>query len=244
MTSTEKRSATQGIEGVLAFIRLEISLIRPYIRPFDLLLYGGVAFFLSFTTGNLFSGAFAGMLLGTLLISYPFALDQRDQTSERYTSEGFSPQTVVLGRYLYLTDLSMIVALAASSLALVGTLASRTTGATTIASQQPSDIVWSLLLLAALLLILLYIQLPLYFHLGYVRARFFSAIPLIAAFVALLAFVVLASGGGVGAALNNLRNLLPSGAWTPAAVVVILVVAGIVSYRVSLAACRKQQGSD
>jgi len=225
--------------GVLSFLRRELLIIKPHVRPLDLLLYAGVAFFLAFLTGNAYSGAVAGMLLGTLFVGYPFALDERDQIDEKYAAVGFSDRTIVTGRYLYMIDGSLLVALAAIVISLIGVSFSRVADTSPFVLLSQGS-VGTMLLMAACLVLLLLIQLPIYFYFGYKRARFLSSIPLLLIFLALMAFIVLGAGDGIGAGLDILRNQITANTWILIVVLGALPVVGFISYWLSLISYRRR----
>ena len=164
-------------DNPLPFARLDFQTVKPYIQPVNVLLYVGAAGFLSFATGSLLLGAVAGLLLGTLYLGYPFAIDTKYESHEIYADAGISKTSLLVGRYLFSFVFSLVVAASSVFAARVGMHFTRS-------DLDPFPGLSILEGLGAMMLIywvIMLIQLTFYFRFGYVKARLVGTLPLLAA---------------------------------------------------------------
>ena len=164
-------------DNPLSFAQLDFQTVKPYIQPVNILLYVGAAGFLTFATGSLLLGAVAGLLLGTLYLGYPFAIDTKYKSHEIYANASISKANMFVGRYLFSFVFSLVVA--ASSI-----LAARVGMHFTRSDLDPFPYLSIFEGLGAMMLIywvIMIIQLAFYFRFGYVKARLVGTLPLLAA---------------------------------------------------------------
>ena len=164
-------------DNPLSFAQLDFQTVKPYIQPVNVLLYIGAAGFLSFATGSLVLGTVAGLLLGTLYLGYPFAIDTKYNSHELYADTGISKTSMYVGRYLFSFVFSLVVALSSVFAARVGMHFTRS-------DLNPFPDLSILEGLGAMMLIywsIMVIQLIFYFRFGYVKARLVGTLPLLAA---------------------------------------------------------------
>ena len=224
-------------DSALSCAVLDLKMTKPYVQPLNLLLYGAAAASLSFFTGNVFFGFLAGFLLAMTYLSYPFAIREKYETDKLFADAGLSPRNLVAGRYIFTLGFSLAAALASILLASVGVLFTRSLESISLVPGMTTGAHGTMLSLVLLYLILALIQLPFYFRLGFVGARFIGLLP-----VATTAFI--AAGLvwlGSGDVIPGLRIVLESVAqspWVVAAYFASLVIMGLASYLMSLATYR------
>ncbi|MCL2403646.1 MAG: ABC-2 transporter permease [Coriobacteriia bacterium] len=234
ITTLATASAKQG-GSPLDCALLDWAIIKPYIQPVNIVLYGGAAALLGFTMGNVFFGFLAGFLLGTLFLSYPFAVSGKYETDKLYKSLGMRPANVVMGRYLFSLGFAVAAALGALLFASLGVHFSRVAETVSFSAETAG----AMLILAALFLTVIMIQLPIYFHVGFVRARYAGVLPLAAAFVLLVSLATVASGDLI-IGTNRAIDFATENPWLGAASVGACIAVGIGSCLLSLATYKKQ----
>ncbi|MDR0380375.1 MAG: ABC-2 transporter permease [Oscillospiraceae bacterium] len=213
-----------------AFVKLDFVTAKPYLKPVALLVYAAVAGFLTVQSGNLLSGIGVGLMVGTLSLSYPFAVGEKSNMDALYIALAVSRRTVVTGRYIFvlLVDLCAVVfsclfSLAASFI-LPGMGVSLDTGGAFA----------GLAVLAALFVLIQTMQLPIFFKFGYTKAKIASVMP----FVFIMAVTAAGLASSPGGLAERMSAALAWAADTPAAyVLACLAFLAFVfaSYRLSLA---------
>ncbi len=209
-----------------AFVHLDFLTIKPYLTPRSLLIYLAVVLVLSFTSGDAMSGLSIGMMLGTLFVSYPFAIGEKSNMDALYVTLSVNRNTVVLGRYLFALALNVAAMAFAFILGTISVLAKRAFGLE-IASNDSGV---AILLVSAVFIFIQAVQLPLCFKLGYSKAKFFTLIPL----AALAGFYGMILGGKQGGVFD-LSSLMNGGTTTLLLATAALCVIVILSYTLSKA---------
>ena len=217
-----------------AFVKLDFVTMKPYLTLKNMLIYVGLAVYMSVMSKNISSAFGVGMMLATMFVSYPFALAEKSNMDALYVTLGLDKKTVVKGRYIFslLLNLCMVIAtlvLSAITLTLTDSLGNL-------------EEMWGALALSAIFLIVQSIQIPIFFKLAYTKAKFMSLLPffLIAAFVSY--FIMSAQSDGMPEATNDFVWAIVGNAWAFGAMVVaILVVVVLVSYKLSIAFYKKRE---
>jgi len=218
-----KELANATDDNVVSCAKLDFQLVKPHIQILNIILYVGATGFLSFTTGNALLGFIAGFLLGTLYLSYPFAIAEKYQTSKVLKASGLSSSTVVGGRFLF----SMIFSAAAA----IGALAIASLGAHFSNAEQPilatSATMGTFIIMLALYLTLIMVQLAAYFKLGFTGARYAGLIPV--GVTAMLVWLIFWLGGGEGVipGLQVAMNWVDQNYWFVIAAAITFVVTRI-----------------
>lgn len=233
---TELAAATK--DTALSCAALDFKIMKPYIQPLNLLLYAAAAGFLSFTAGNVFFGFLAGFLLGTLYLSYPFAIRDKYETDKLFADAGLSPQSVVAGRYLFSLGFSLIVALASIVLASVGVQFARSLEPISLVPGIAAGSHGVMTSLILLYLILILVQMPFYFRLGFVGARFIGLLPVgVTALVG--AGLAWAGAGEVLLGMHIILEAFAHNPWITVAYLVAAIFVGLLSYFASLSAYKR-----
>ena len=222
-------------DSAVSCAMLDFLIVRPYIGPMNIVLYIFAAGLLGFTMGNVLTGFLGGFLMGTLFLSYPFAISGKYNTPELYKSIPLSPAGIVAGRFIF--SLGFATICAAGAVILAGLGASFTNSLNPIGLN--TDSFGLLLVLIALFLAIVSIQLPLYFRYGFVRARYVGLIPLLTAFWLIVGLSWLGSGDGIASASLEVTGWVASNVWTIPAAWIAFVLIAFAAYQFSLAAYRK-----
>ena len=221
------------MDKLLSFVRLDFITIKPYFTVKNLLIYAGVAVFLTTMSGNLSSGIGVGIMLGTLFISYPFVVGEKSNMDALYATLSLNRKTVVAGRYLFAIAFNLCAVLFSVVFATVGIMASGAFGFGTGAG----EILLAGILLAAIFIVIQAIQLPLFFKMGYTKAKFFSMVPIIALMTGYFVLMTASKDNGIINQTESVLANLTSGVF---AVPVLLLIC-FLSYRLSLSFYKKRE---
>lgn len=169
------------MKSTLSFVRLDLITIKPYLTLKNFLIFGVSALFVVYGTKTSVTALGILMGFGTLYITYPFAVGEKNGIDSLYVFLGIDRNTVVIGRYVY----ALIINLAFCLFALVITLA------VSLIMRYPFSFTDNILILIILFFFFSFsqfFQIPIYFKLGFSKARLlayvpFLIIPLIVVFV-------------------------------------------------------------
>ena len=155
----------------LSFVRLDFITVKPYITTKNLLILLVAVVALSFN--NTGSGVLIGIIMAFALMysSYPFAIGEKNGIDQLYSTLPMSKRSVVLGRYGFVLAFDVMSGVAAC----IFSFAFQTILRQTFSLYET--------LLTVLLLFVIYtffqaIQLPIYFKLGYAKAKFLAYMPI------------------------------------------------------------------
>lgn len=217
-------------------IHLDYITVKPYFTVKNLLIYSVMALFLTTMSDNIASGIGVGLMIATLFVSYPFALCEKSNLDAFYTTLSLNRKTVVLGRYLFTLLLNICAVLFSFILATAGLLTAKVAGFSSGIGGE--GYLESTLLLSAIFILIQAIQLPVFFKLGYTKAKILSVVPfavLMAGYMALMAMQNISTG-----LANTLEILLVSGLFIPL-ILIIMVAIVIISYGLSVAFYKKRE---
>jgi hypothetical protein len=217
-----------------SFIRLDFFTVKPYFTAKNLLIYTAVVLFLTIMSADFSAGLSIGMMLATMHTGYPFVVGEKSNMDALYVTLSLERKTVVLGRYIFTLLFNICFVLAVSAVSLVGMLASSIfrSGFHGAASGGV------LLLMPALFMAMQAIQLPMYFKLGYAKAKFMSLVPF---FALMVGYMALAGFLGGIAGLSDAFGKIFSGGFAYLAVGAAFLVIVFISYVLSLAFYRKRE---
>jgi len=220
---------------VLSFVRLDFITVKPYLTLKNLFILLLVVTVLSINKTS--SGFLIGMIMAFAFMysSYPFAVGEQNGIDQLYITLPMSKRNIVLGRYGFVLAIDVMSGAAAFVLL--------------FASQNILQRAFSVqeTLLTILVLFFVYtffqaIQLPVYFKLGYARAKFLVYLP-----IAIIPLAAVAIGSRFSDAYLELlaENVL---AWffdNPFFATVIVVIIWIaimsVSYSISFNSYKKRE---
>lgn len=171
------------MSSLASFVRLDFITVKPYFPAKNLLIYAAVALFLTVMSGNAFFGIGAGTLIATVLISYPFAIGEKNNLDALYATLSLSRREVVAGRYLFVLAFNLCAVMGAMILGILGMTVARAVGM----DVSPGNPLWVFVAFGAALLVQS-VLLPTYFKFGYTKAKFISIIPFAVIMAAFFAF--------------------------------------------------------
>jgi len=220
-----------------SFVLLDFKSIKPYLTIANLLIYVAIALFITLVSGSASSGFGVGAMLGLLIIGYPFSIGEKCNLDALYITLALDRDTVVTGRYLFTFVFNACAIFACIILASAGSYIAQIINL----ESGGADSLGAFFLLASLFFIAQMVQLPIYFKLGYSKAKFLGIISMVAIVTLYSAVAAIVgatgfSGGAIGtftSALNGMGVLVCTA--------LLLVVVVIVTYRLSLRFYRKRE---
>ncbi len=221
----------------LAFTKLDFITVKPFLSLKNLLPMIFAALILNLTSdggGGLIT-AFMVVFFVVMFASYPFAVGEQNGIDALYCTLSVSREHVVAGRYLYALCLDVLGAVFVFALVVILRSLGPLTG--NLLSADPLDIGGQLSALGAVLFavsIVQAFQLPVFFKVGYAKAKYLAYLPffLFSAIVGAGSFIF---KDGFEGAISAVGAFF--GAYTLAAVLIMLGVwlgAMFVSYLLSL----------
>lgn len=155
----------------LSFAKLDYITIKPYMTIKNLAIIILVMGYMGYILGQQSVIGFV-MMYGVIYASYPFAVGDKNGIDTLYTTMPLGKKNIVIGRYIFALSLNM----------LFGVLALVLSGV--ISMFLGKGVNWKEELLTILVCfifcsIVTAIQLPIYFKLGYAKARTVALLPLI-----------------------------------------------------------------
>lgn len=217
----------------LKFVRLDFITVKPYLTLKNLIIFLIVPIILILSSDVGASVISMFMMFAAMYVGYPFAVGEKSDIDALYTTLSIGRGTVVLGRYLFalVFNLSAMV-LACIYLFVVFTI-----------MQRNFDILESLavaLVSFIIFSIIQAIQLPIYFKLGYAKAKMLAYLPFIGFFVVIYAFTKLVSTNYMSQ-IAAFINLVAANSFFAAAVgIIIWLGIMVISCMVSITLYKKQ----
>ena len=221
----------------ISFVRLDFLTVKPYLTVKNLCLFVLVALIMLVVNNS--AGAAIAMLMAfaALYASYPFAIGDKSNIDVLYTTLSIKRSTVVLGRYLFALILDVIAGVFAIIFSFI-VLTAMHKGFDSIQA------LFTTLVLFILFSIITAVQLPIYFKIGYTKAKFLAYLPFI---VFPLVFVVFSNFFSASIGFFSLRWIADMLEWFAAnppatALIVGAVWFGImfVSYKASVSVYQKR----
>ena len=167
--SIEKRGA---ISKALRFVRLDFITIKAHLTIRNLIMFAVVAIFMATTSEGSYASIGFIMMFASIYGSYPFAIGEKNNMDTLYITLSIGPGIVVLGRYLYVLATSVCAGAFAFAFAFL----------TSVVLQKSFFAIETLIATAIVIFafsVIQAFQLPIFFRLGYAKARFFAYLPLI-----------------------------------------------------------------
>lgn len=166
---------------ILAFTRLDYITIKPYLTKKNLLIFAAVALIMLFSSDSSASAIGILMFYASIYAGYPFAVGETSGIDSLYTVLSIERKTVVSGRYLFILVLNICFGLLAYIFSFIGSLLLQKE----FNSREA--------LMVTIVVFLVYsiiqaIQLPIYFKLGYTKAKFIAYLPFIGLFLLFMGF--------------------------------------------------------
>ncbi len=155
---------------ILKVAVLDFKTIKPYLTLKNLFIVLGVTFFLAFVNKNTQIPLSIVSVPVTIYLSYPFAVGEQNGIDPLYRILGLTRKEVVLGRYLWAFSMNLIGILFGVLLSLL----------LPMVLSLPFDLreaAFTMLLLFFIFSLMQAFQFPLFFKLGYMKAKTVSYLP-------------------------------------------------------------------
>ncbi|MCL2214809.1 MAG: ABC-2 transporter permease [Treponema sp.] len=221
------------VNKIKSFIQLDFLTIKPYFTLKNVSIYAVIVLILSMFSGNIASGMGVGMMLGTMYISYPFAVGEKSNMDALYAVLSISRKTAVLARYLYSLITNCFTIIFFYIISAAGLLVSMMTGNEVDLRISAATV----FILAVLMAVVEAFQLPAFFKHGYSKAKFISVVPFAIIAAGIFMITVIERFGLIDSASeDNIINFImsiPHGYIIAAACLLIFAVL-YGSYRLSL----------
>jgi ABC-2 type transport system permease protein len=162
-----------NMNNIIPFVKLDFNSIKPYSR--SIYVFALIVVFIGITNESA-AMTFTMLMVGMpMILSFPFAISEKNHLDILYSTISLNRKDVVIGRYafVFVSELIAIVALIAFAAAK--------------SKYTESDMVLSealiyLSFLSLLFSIIIAFQYPLFFKLGYTKAKLYTYIPVILLF--------------------------------------------------------------
>ena len=215
----------------IAFVKLDLVTVKPYLTWKNLMIFTAVGLLLVVTSGSGLTAIAMVMAYAALYVSYPFAVGEKNGIDALYVTLSIKRNTVVLGRYLFMLFVDIVAALFAYAFAcLVLTVMQKEFNALETLLVT-GGLFWAYSLIQT-------VQLPIYFKLGYAKAKAIAYLP----FVGLpLAVILLSSFLKSHLPMEQVLDYFASNP-----IMIALIVAGVwtvamlLSFRVSIIGYNKR----
>ncbi|MDR0992257.1 MAG: ABC-2 transporter permease [Ruminococcus sp.] len=220
---------------VLSFTKLDFITVKPYLTLRTVFLIAVMSLFLSAVNGNAMIAVGMGIIFGPMFLSYPFALGEKTNMDALYVTLDADRETVVLGRYLFALTVDVLAIAFSVVFGFIGSLLYVIMG-NEAASLAISPMI--ILILAAVLILLEAIQLPIYFKMPYSQAKIvtITSLGIIGGLFGLVA-------GGIGGGVidpDSINSIFANPVLAALILIAILAVAVIISYSLSLRFYKKR----
>lgn len=154
------------------FARLDYFTVKPYLTLKNLIIFTIVAIIMMFNANTGLSAIGIFMVYAGLYVSYPFAVGEKNGIDALYTTLSIQRSTVVIGRYLFAFFVNIFAGIVANLIVLL----------LSIILNKNVNLLESLLTTLIMFFffsVIQAIQIPIYFKLGYAKAKFFAYLPFI-----------------------------------------------------------------
>jgi len=218
----------------LSFVRLDYFTVKPYMTLKNLAIFLFVACFMAATSKSTYASIGMFMVFASMYATTPFSLGEKNNIDALYTTLSIKRSAVVFGRYLF----ALVVDLCAGLCAFVISL----TVLQIIGATYDNDIREALtvsVIMFVIISVIQTVQLPLFFKLGYSKAKFFSYLPFLGMFA--LSGILITFFNNDTYNLSGVMAWFESNLMLAAAISATLWVAIMfVSYKVSLSYYNKR----
>lgn len=161
---------------IISFMRLDFYTLKPYRKIlFIYILIGGLVGFIT----KSFNAVFCTFMIALImLMTFPFSIGEKNGMDTLYSTLSLKRKNVVIGRYGFVVCMELIFIIFSSILS------------TVISKLFPlninnQEIIFTLSVMSMVFSLIVSLQYPFYFKLGYNKAKAFAYIPLLIIFTAI-----------------------------------------------------------
>ena len=237
-----KGYTTKGDEALgmlVAFVRLDFVTVKPYFTIKNIIMYIFATILMAIMTKSIISTINLGMVLATLNIGYPFALGEKSNIDALYIILGMDRKTVVRGRYIFSLLLNICAIFFMSIITLITVFF---TDSYEALEWILTDTFGSMMAISVLLLVVQSIQIPMYFKIGYTKAKLFSILPIFLIYAVVFFLVINTQVSSIPGGVNAIGpNLMEQGRAIIAVIIIFLLALVFASYKLSLLFYKKRE---
>ena len=157
---------------ILSFAKLDYITIKCYLTFKNLVMFLLIFTFMGYFTGEVAAPIGMMMMYSTIYASYPFAVGDTNGIDTLYATLPITRKNIVIGRYVFALCLNVIVGI-------IGFVISGFLMVLLGKGYNWKETAIVLLFCFAAFSILEFVQLPIYFKLGYAKAKFLVYLPLV-----------------------------------------------------------------
>ena len=208
------------MEKVCKFAKLDLFMVKPYLKKYMLLLFA-VSIPVIITTKNIYMMSFIAMFYGVIMVSYPFALSEKNNIENFYGTLSLKKRNIVNGRYIFTLGTMIFFTILSYIIMIVGNVILRQ-------GLEYSDLLFVLVTGFFMSLILVSLQLPTYFKLGYTKGKIFTYVPFF-----VIAIGVPLLGSLMGESTEKFKAIAAYIENNPVMVSIFLILCGLLIFEIS-----------
>lgn len=156
----------------LSFVHLDFVTIKPYFSLKNLAIIIIAPLFLLISTGASTMGVGMFVIFSAMYISYPFVICEKNNMDTLYPTLSLNRKTIVLGRYLFALSFNLCALL-------MGIVVTFTTLFIMRRPINTAELLLTAFAMLAITTIIEAVQFPIYFKLGYEKAKLLAYMPFI-----------------------------------------------------------------
>ena len=208
------------MEKVCKFAKLDLFMVKPYLKKYMLLLFA-VSIPVIITTKNIYMMSFIAMFYGVIMVSYPFALSEKNNIENFYGTLSLKKRNIVNGRYIFTLGTMIFFTILSYIIMIVGNVILKQ-------GLEYSELLFVLVTGFFMSLILVSLQLPSYFKLGYTKGKIFTYVPFF-----VIAIGVPLLGSLMGESTEKFKAIAAYIENNPVMVSIFLILCGLLIFEIS-----------
>lgn len=211
------------------FAKLDYITVKPYITLKNAFIYTVMGLMFGSLVGPI-SGASMVLMMACMYNSYPFIVGEQNNLETFYATLPGTKRDMVRGRYLFNAGAILIGLLLSSIIYIVSILLS--SGG--FAEHGAIEAVSSMGTMAVIFFLLSLVQLPIYYKMGYAKAKFVVYLPIVLLSFGSLLTIEFFGSDAVYSVLNSIARTVEAQPVLAGAVfIAVLAAAVVVSYKIS-----------
>jgi hypothetical protein len=212
----------------VSFVKLDFITIKPYLTLKNLAIFGVLAVVFSLLYGNGVVSVMMIIICAVMYSNYPFMTGEKSNIDALYITLSIKRKTVVLGRYIFAASINIAAGLISCVFSWAFQL---------VLGQKNNT--FEIPVLTAVMLVVYSliqaVQFPLYFKLGYAKAKVMAYLPFIGMFVGSVVIGQLFSDGGTPQTFaGSLGWFIKNPGWAAAFGAGVWILLMMLSYQLSL----------
>lgn len=209
---------------IFRFVCLDFRTIKPFRKSIYILILTPIVIGIALKSTSVLAGIF--MMEFTIIMSYPFSIGEKNGLDVFYATLPLRRRSVVIGRYAFALIMEIVGVISVFLISILMSIIFKDI------NTDIQEILFSLCVLFVIFAAVISLQYPLFFKLGYNRARIAAYIPLLAIFL-LVMFVVNIQGKSASSSNPNTFGTALSA--KPYLIGALLVGTGVLLFALSCA---------